>query len=414
MKEHVNEVDENQSLALDLDNLSFGDDVLAIVVPHHGQPTETFIRRYCEELMPGRVVLIHFYEGCGSWRIDAPTFFLSKAVTGSSLAWKAFRGMQKLFFGSSLFSDPYSAWRLERFLKQHRVTVVFSQYLIAGWNVHNLVKRLGIRHVVRGHGFDVSSCLDNDQWRIRFMDLADAYAIVVPSPYQIRRLREIGLGLANLVCLPYGTDYPEDVVLAAFPRDERHSFIRVLAVGRMVAKKDPFSLVKAFLRASKQIPGLTLTYIGGGPLLASVQDFVSVNDPDGLIELVGPKGHDEVYAAMRNADIFMQHSVTDPVTGDQEGAPVAVIEAMANGLPIVSTNHSGIPYLVEDERCGLLTAEGDVDGMADSLVKLAGSAEMRAAMGHHARLRARSFTWAHEREMLLGLLLPSANGMPRV
>jgi colanic acid/amylovoran biosynthesis glycosyltransferase len=414
MKELENDGDENKNLVSELDGLSSADDVLAIVVPHHGQPTETFIRRYCEDLMPGRVVLIHFYEGCGSWQIDAPAFFLSKAVTGNSLKWKLFRGIQKLFFGPGLFSDPYSAWRLERFLRRHRVTVVFSQYLIAGWNVHHLVKRMGLRHVVRGHGFDVSSCLDNHQWRRRFMDLADAYAIVVPSPYQIQRLHEIGLGRENVVSFPCGIDYPEDAALAAVPREEGHSFIRVVAVGRMVAKKDPLSLVQAFLRASKEVPGLRLTYIGGGPLLGSVQDFVLVNDPNGLIELVGPKSHDEVLVAMRNADLFMQHSVTDPITGDQEGAPVAILEAMANGLPIISTNHSGIPHLVDDGQCGLLTAEGDVDGMAESLVKLGGSADMRAAMGQQARSRAKSFTWAHEREMLLGLLLQNENEIPRV
>ena len=60
---------------------------------------------------------------------------------------------------------------------------------------------------------------------------------------------------------------------------------------------------------------------------------------------------------MKKAHIFLQHSVTCPITGDEEGVPVAILEAMASGLPVVSTFHAGIPEAVVDGKTGFLVSE---------------------------------------------------------
>jgi glycosyltransferase involved in cell wall biosynthesis len=107
---------------------------------------------------------------------------------------------------------------------------------------------------------------------------------------------------------------------------------------------------------------------------------------------------------MAVADVYIQHSVTDPETGDQEGAPVAIMEAMANGLPIVSTRHSGIPFLVEEGVSGLLSEESDVSAMALNISTLAAKFEMRRQMGQSARSRAKAFSWESEKKELLKIL----------
>jgi colanic acid/amylovoran biosynthesis glycosyltransferase len=381
-------------------------EMLAVVVPHYGQPTETFIRRYCLELCPERTVLVHFYPGASQWQINGAVYSLPQATFGSVPVWKAFRGFQKLCRVERLFGDPYTSHSLASFFRRHKVACVFSQYLIAGWNVDQVVKSMGLRHVIRGHGFDVSAALADPEWCRRYRELSDADAIVVPSPYQVERLQRIGLNNPGLMSVPYGVDLPASLLSRPAVVQTGPRVVRVVAVGRMVAKKAPLAAVQAFLLAAKSNPELQFTFIGTGPLESSVRDYVKQHDPSGRIQLVGARSHGEVLQAMNEADIFLQHSITDPKTGDQEGAPVAILEAMAHGLPVVSTLHSGIPYLVEHGVTGLLTNEGDVQAMAASIVQLARSADLRRIMGLAGSKRAENFSWERERETLIKLLFP--------
>src|SRR5690606_2027114 len=94
-----------------------------------------------------------------------------------------------------------------------------------------------------------------------------------------------------------------------------------------------------------------------------------------------------------------------PGTGDEEGLPVAILEAMASGLPVVSTRHAGIPEAVIEGTTGYLVDEGDTAGMAAHVVRLARDAELRRRMGHAGWQRAlQSFSWPRERARLLELL----------
>ena len=97
--------------------------------------------------------------------------------------------------------------------------------------------------------------------------------------------------------------------------------------------------------------------------------------------------HEQVAIEMRRARVFVQHSVTTPEQGDMEGKPVAIMEAMACGLPVVATRHSGIVELIDDQVTGLLVDEYDVQGMAEAMVLLAGNDELVSRVGKNASAR---------------------------
>jgi glycosyltransferase involved in cell wall biosynthesis len=87
---------------------------------------------------------------------------------------------------------------------------------------------------------------------------------------------------------------------------------------------------------------------------------------------------------MRAGRCFVQHSI-EAASGDSEGTPVAVLEAGATGLPVVSTRHGGIPEVVIDGRTGLLVDEGDWQGMARAMATLAANPRLAAQLGAEAR-----------------------------
>lgn len=152
----------------------------------------------------------------------------------------------------------------------------------------------------------------------------------------------------------------------------RQEGVEVLLVGRLVAKKGPIHTWSACVKAWGAGARLRVTVIGDGPLMAQM---------------------------------FCQHSLVNVETGDEEGLPVAILEAMAHGVPVVATRHAGIPEAVEDGVSGLLVDEEDIDGMADRIRLLASDADLRDRLGAAARDRVLShFTWAAEREALLALL----------
>ena len=87
------------------------------------------------------------------------------------------------------------------------------------------------------------------------------------------------------------------------------------------------------------------------------------------VSFLGWKTHSEILALLRQSHVLVAPSVTAD-SGDQEGIPNVMKEAMAVGLPVIGTIHGGIPELVENGKTGFLVAERDVDSLADTLVYL--------------------------------------------
>ena len=89
---------------------------------------------------------------------------------------------------------------------------------------------------------------------------------------------------------------------------------------------------------------------------------------------------------LNEADICVHPSVTHKTT--KEGIPGSVIEAMANGLPIISTYHAGISYAIETEKTGILVKEWDINELAHSILRLIESVELREKIGSAAQIHA--------------------------
>ena len=99
------------------------------------------------------------------------------------------------------------------------------------------------------------------------------------------------------------------------------------------------------------------------------------------VRFMGLVEKETIRQLMNNADIFLHHSITSK-EGDQEGIPNVMMEAMATGLPVISTKHSGIPELISDNYDGYLVDEKDVDSYTRVLVNIQ---EMPEDIGIKAR-----------------------------
>ncbi|MEI6446946.1 MAG: glycosyltransferase family 4 protein [Actinomycetes bacterium] len=175
------------------------------------------------------------------------------------------------------------------------------------------------------------------------------------------------------------------VDVEAFARDgKREHDGPVLAVGRLVEKKGFDDLIDC--AAAGALGGRPLQIIGDGPLRGDLEE--QVKGSGALVELIGPLEHGRVADAMRAASLFAltPRTATD---GDRDGRPTAIVEAMAAGLPILSTSQPGIPELVTED-CGRLATPGDPGSIAAAARELlAMPARDLDRMGESGAARAR-------------------------
>jgi colanic acid/amylovoran biosynthesis glycosyltransferase len=347
---------------------------LAIFIPVVGQGSEVFIRRHLDGLVPNRTVVVARRPAPGerrTWDAHVPVLWLDALVEE--------------------WGGPSECNAVRNFLREHQVRAALLEYLDIWLPFLPLLREEGIATVAHGHGYDVSMRLRDAHWRDAYGEYAAADAVVVPSAHAAARLAGIGLAAHQLHVVPYGVELP-----AARSRPLVDDVLRVLMVGRLVPKKNPVASVRACAIAAAESP-LHLTVIGEGPLRRAVEAAAwSAPMPT---DILGPLPHTAVMEAMQSADIFCQHSVVDPETGDEEGLPVAILEAMAHGLPVVSTKHAGIPEAVVDGVTGYLVDEGDVDGMAECISTLAGDAGLRQRLSTAARECIRA-EYSIERELV--------------
>ena len=177
----------------------------------------------------------------------------------------------------------------------------------------------------------------------------------------------------------------------------------VLAVGRLVEKKGFADLVSACKLLTRRDVAYRCEIVGEGPLRGDLERFIRDLQPV-QVDLVGWCSEDAVQDKMAEASVLVAPSVVAR-DGDRDGIPNVVLEAMATGTPVVASTISGIPEVVQDGRTGLLTAPGDVPGLAETITRLLANPALGEELAAQAReLMRRNFDPEQNAAQLLQLL----------
>lgn len=139
--------------------------------------------------------------------------------------------------------------------------------------------------------------------------------------------------------------------------------IKILSIARLTEKKGISVAINACLLLKQQNVDFDYTIIGDGPLRKELESQVANLGLGEKIAFLGAQTQETVSEYLNNSDVFLLPSVT-ALDGDMEGIPVALMEAMAIGIPVISTFHSGIPELIEDRVSGFLVNENDAASIA--------------------------------------------------
>ena len=235
----------------------------------------------------------------------------------------------------------------------------------------------GIPFSFTAHGSD----LHVDQTALAWKIAGSAFAVTV-SEYNREFVRErAGAAAAEKVRVIH---CGADARIAVRAGEAASDAFEILCVAALREVKGHRHLLDACVLLRDAGLRFRCDLVGSGELEREIRARIEAAGLGAHVRLLGPLSHDDVLARMRAAHALVLPSVLDR-DGRREGIPVTLMEAMACGLPVVTSRISGIPELVEDGRSGLLAPPGDARALADALRRLADSPALRAELGRGAR-----------------------------
>lgn len=339
---------------------------IAIFSPSQNPYSETFIQAH-KNFLKGNV--FYYYGSKGRIKLEGQERLVSKA-----LQWR-YRIIGKLKRHSFSKINEQSVLTS---LKKQAIDVVLVEYGTHAYSLLSLLKSSNLPVVVHFHGFDASvyetikKC-DNYKGVIKL-----ASKVVAVSTTMQQKLIELGFNKDNIIHTPCAANPIFESVKPVFSKKQ------FIGIGRFTDKKAPYYTIMAFNKVVKDHPDAKLLLAGNGGLLNMCQNLVRQYGLENQVHFLGVISPEEYRTLLSESLAFVQHSITAE-NGDMEGTPVAILEASVAGLPVISTNHAGIPGVIVHGKTGLLCDEHDVTAMANNMIQVLDDVAYAQQMGNDGK-----------------------------
>jgi colanic acid/amylovoran biosynthesis glycosyltransferase len=253
---------------------------------------------------------------------------------------------------------------------------------------HDAYKTIGLARILKKplicsfYGVDVYKYPMKPENRAKYRTLFAALSKgVVLGPSMKQSLVELGCPEEKLAINHLGVEVERIKCRPrAFPKNRPFRF---LIASSFIEKKG----IDVALRALKMMEGeadFILEIIGDGPLRADITALINELEIDKRVVLHGYKPYGFFLDLAYDCDAYMQASRTAK-DNDKEGTPMAIIDAMATGLPVISTYHSDIPEIVDDGVTGFLAIENDAESLCGAIRRLMNTGDAFEAMSRNCR-----------------------------
>lgn len=223
----------------------------------------------------------------------------------------------------------------------------------------------GVPLVLSVHGSDLYTNLANRRWKSLIARAAESAArvVCVSSSLAADVVRELGVDPGRVIIVPDTYDSERFSAIERAPR-EPGAPVRLVTVGRLSAEKGVDVLLEALAHLRDRGVPVDATVVGGGPERAALERLAAERGLSGSVRFTGPLDNDSLVAELAAADLYCQPS-------RREGFGVALVEALATGLPAVATDAGG-PRDIVGADDGVLCAPDDAAALADALADALG------------------------------------------
>lgn len=251
--------------------------------------------------------------------------------------------------------------------------------------------------IINYRGGEAASFLAGSPQIIK-LSMSRASALIVPSDFLKAVFARFDIR-AEVV--------PNIVDVARFnnPTPHRDKRRKLLVARNLEPIYDNESAIRAFLVVHRKYPDATLTIAGSGPLAESLRTLAKTLGLADTIQFSGRLDRDAMAQAYREADIAINPSLVDNM-------PNSILEAMASGIPVVSTNVGGVPFIVHDQDTALLVPPKSPDAMADAILRLMDDAALSERLINNGLAEVQKYTWQRIWPMLATVYGEHARQLP--
>ncbi len=279
----------------------------------------------------------------------------------------------------------------------------------SGWSWHLfavpaiwVARARGVPVVVNYRGGGAADFLARSQRQVRF-SMRQVAALIVPSGFLVNVFQRFGIAaeiVPNILDLarfrPADAPRPGAAARQGGPRSQ------VVVARNLEAIYDNATAIQAFALLRQRLPGALLTVAGSGPEAGRLQALVLALGMNDAVRFTGTLDRDAMAALYATADVSLNPSLTD-------NSPNSVLESMASGVPVVSTDVGGVPFILEDGRTGLLVPPGDAQAMAAALYRLLTDEALWQSLATASQAEVQRYAWPQVAARLLGVYRRAIN-----
>ncbi len=368
-------------------------------------PKHTIVQEQAKELLP----YAHYSSFLSLNVIKAQFYFLFRSPSRYVKAfiktvWQTHREFSVLLRALFVFpKSVYFAQQMEKLGIEHiHAHFVWLEGIAAG-----IAKDLlGTTFTIHPHAFGLFM---RDQKDVR-AELQNASGVVTVSTHHREYIADLCpvIEQKDIDIVHYGLEV--DRYKPSSKQSQNGKVIRIVSVGDLREKKGPEYLVDACALLAKRGYHFQCDFVGHGVLQKKLQAQIDSLGLRDNVTLCGAQGLPYVLQKYQESDIFALPCVIAQ-SGDRDGMPNVLIEAMACELPVVTTPVAGIPDLVIHEETGLLVKERDVSTLADALENLIVDKDLRERLGRQARIKVlEGFQIQNSTEKLVNIFRQLSNG----